>query len=83
MNNVDHDATKFPIWVAAAYAPFMAEMDAFFQEVVLKGGTFKDLFLSNVGFVTKDTAALYGLDPASYGAQPMRVELDEHSGPAF
>jgi Protein of unknown function (DUF1592)/Protein of unknown function (DUF1588)/Protein of unknown function (DUF1585)/Protein of unknown function (DUF1595) len=83
VNNVDHDATKYPNWSAAAYTPVMAEMDSFFQEVVLKGGSFKDLFLSNVGFVTKDTAALYGLDPASYSAQPTRVELDASKRPGF
>jgi hypothetical protein len=83
VNNVDHDATKYPNWSSAAYAPVMAEMDSFFQDVVLKGGTFKDLFLSNVGFVTKDTAALYGLNPASYGSEPTRVELDASQRPGF
>ena len=43
----------------------------------------KDLFLSNVGFVTRDTAALYGLDPAAYGTDPTRVELDATKRPGF
>ncbi len=40
------------------------EMDLFFEEVAFNNGTFKDIFTSNVGFVNKDTAAIYGLDPA-------------------
>ncbi len=83
VNNTDHDSTKYPNWTAAAYAPAMAEMDSFFQEIVLKGGTFKDLFLSNVAFVTKDTAGLYGLDPSMYGATPTRVTLDATTRPGF
>ena len=83
VNNSDHDSAKYPSFSAASYAPAMAEMDSFFEEVVLKGGTFSDLFLSNVAFVTKDTAALYGLPPASYGAQPTRVELDASRRPGF
>ncbi len=83
VNNTDHDATKYPKFSAASYAPMMAEIDSFFQEVMLKGGSFKDLFLSNVAFVTKDTAALYGLDPASYGTTPTRVALDANQRPGF
>jgi hypothetical protein len=60
-----------------------AEMDAFFQEVAYANGSFKDLFLSNVAFVTKDTAAIYGLDPAAYTDQLTRVELDQTQRPGF
>ncbi|HEY0464924.1 MAG TPA: DUF1588 domain-containing protein, partial [Polyangiaceae bacterium] len=38
---------------------------------------------SNIGFVTRDTAALYGLDPAAYGTDPVRVELDPKQRPGF
>jgi hypothetical protein len=82
-NISDHDPKKFPAYSAAAYAPMMAEIDAFFQDVVLSGGKFNDLFLSNVAFVTKDTAALYGLDPARYTAQPTRVQLSADQRPGF
>jgi len=81
--NDAHDATKYPAYSRASYDAAMKELDAFFQEVVLKGGTFKDLFLSNIAFVTKDTASLYGLDPASYGATPTRVELKSDQRPGF
>lgn len=83
VNNITHDATKFPSFTAATYSAGMTEIDAFFQEVLLGGGTFKDLFLSNVGFVTKDTATLYGLNPASYGTMPTKVTLDATKRPGF
>jgi hypothetical protein len=82
LNNREH-ADKFTKFTAGTYAPLLAEMDLFFKDLVLKGGTLKDLFLSNVGFVTRDTAALYGLDPAAYGAEPVRVELDVNQRPGF
>jgi len=52
INNKDHDAARYPKFSPAAYLASMTELDAFFQEVMFKGGTFKDLFLSNVAFVT-------------------------------
>lgn len=82
LNNREH-APKFTKFTAATYAPALAEMDSFFKETVLKGGSLQDLFLSNVGFVTRDTAALYGLDPAVYAADPVRVELDANQRPGF
>ena len=82
LNNREHDP-KFTKFTAATYSPLLAEMDSFFEELVLKGGTLNDLFLSNVGFVTHDTAALYGLDPAAYGSEPARVELDPKQRPGF
>jgi len=83
INNNSHDATKYPSYTAASYAPAMAEMDAFFQDVVSGGGTFKDLFLGNNAFVTKDTAALYGLSAASYNTQLTKVALDANQRPGF
>ncbi len=83
INNNSHDSSQYPNWTDAAYAPAMAEMDAFFQDVVLGGGTFKDLFLGNNAFVTKDTAPLYGLDASSYGTQPTKVALDASQRPGF
>ena len=83
VNNSSHDSSKYPSYTDASYAPAMAELDAFFQDVVLNGGTFKDLFLSSAGFVTKDTAALYGLKSASYTTQPTKVQLDATQRPGF
>jgi len=83
VNNATHDATKYPRFNAAAYAPLLAEIDAVFENVVQGGGSFADLFLSNVGFVNKDSAALYGLDPAQYTADLTRVELDATRRPGL
>ncbi|WP_437965530.1 DUF1592 domain-containing protein [Sorangium sp. So ce260] len=80
---VDHDRTTYPDYSPDAAAPMMAEMDALFEEVAFEGGSFKDLFLSNVGFVNEDTAPLYGLDPADYGAELTRVDLDPTERPGF
>ncbi len=59
----------------------MAELDAFFQDLVINGGTFKDLFTSSNGFVTKDTAPLYGL--TSTATTPTKVALDATKRPGF
>ena len=83
VNDNTHDSSKYSNWNDAAYAPAMAEIDAFFQDVVLGGGTFKDLFLGGNAFVTKDTAPLYGLSAASYGTQPTKVALDSSKRPGF
>jgi hypothetical protein len=76
-------ATKLPLYSPASVPAMQAELDAFFQDVTFGNGTFKDLFLSNIGYVTKDTAPLYGLDPAAYGTQLTRVELDATQRPGF
>lgn len=80
---LEHDPAKYPAYTSAAVAPMMAELDRFFEEVAFQGGSFRDLLLSNVAFVSKDTAALYGLDPAGYGSELTRVELDAAQRPGF
>jgi len=78
-----HDTTKFPLYSAAVQSVMPAEMDMFFEEVAFNNGTFKDIFTSNVGFVNKDTAPIYGLDPASYGTELTKVTLDAEQRPGF
>jgi hypothetical protein len=80
---IQHDTTKYPLYNAAAVPSYAAEIDRFFEEVAFGGGMLKDLFLSNVGFVNNQTAAIYGLDPAAYGAELTRVELDANQRPGF
>jgi hypothetical protein len=82
-NNTTHDPSLYPAFTASSYAPAMAEISSFFQNVVLNSGTFKDLFLSNVGFVTSDTAALYGLDKTKYTSTASQVALDATTRPGF
>jgi hypothetical protein len=83
VNVSDHDTTKFPSFKPGSYNAAMQELDAFFAELVRTGGTFKDLFLSNTAFVTQDTAGIYGLNAASYGATPTKTALDATKRPGF
>jgi hypothetical protein len=80
---VDHDTKTYPLFSADAKPSLQSELDAFFQEVAFGGGSFKDLLLSNVAFVNKANAAIYGLDPAKYGADLVKVELDAAQRPGF
>ena len=73
---IDHDPVKFPSYNVAAKASYQKELDAFFEEVAYTNGSFQDLLLSNVAFVNKDNAAIYGLDPAQYTADLQKVTLD-------
>lgn len=82
-NNTTHDATKYPTFNASSYTDAMAELDSFFQDLVLNGGTFKDVFTSPNAFVTKDTAGLYGLKATDYDATPKKVALDATQRPGF
>ena len=78
----DHDPAKYASYLTGTKAANQAEMDAFYQEVAYSNGSFKDLLLSNVAFVNKDNAAIYGLDPSKYTADLTKVTLDA-SRPGF
>lgn len=80
---VDHDPKTYPGYSADAKPALQAELDAFFQDVAFSGGTFKDLLLRNVAFVNQQTAAIYGLDPAKYGTDLTKVQLDAMQRPGF
>lgn len=73
--NRTHDTSKFPNYTDEAIPAMQAELDAFFEDVAFGGGSFDDLFLSNVGFVNNLTAPLYGLDASAYGSDLTRVEF--------
>lgn len=77
LNNTSHDMTKYPAFNSSTYSDAMAEFDAFFADLVPSGGTFKDIFTSKNAFVTKNTAKIYGLDPASYDNNLKKVALDD------
>ena len=81
-NNTTHDSTKYPAWATTSYAPAMAEINSFFQNITLNGGKFADIFLSNVGYVTKDTAPLYGVS-GTFTSNPTQVNLDSTQRPGF
>lgn len=78
---IDHDVAKYPTYSAAAKTSYAKEMDAFFEEVAFTNGSFSDLLTSKVAFVNKDNAAIYGLDPATYGAELTKVSLDSAEQP--
>jgi hypothetical protein len=80
---IDHDTKTYPQYAAAAKPTLLAELEAFFKDVAFGGGSFQDLLLSNVAFVNKDNAALYGLDPTGYGADLVKVQLDATQRPGF
>jgi len=77
----DHDTSKFPAYSSGAKATYSAELDQFFAEVAFTNGTYKDLFTSNIGFVNKDNAAIYGL--TNSGTTLTKVALDPVQRPGF
>ena len=80
---VSHDTTRFPRYTDSAVPALQAELDRFFEDQAFGGGSFEDLFLSNIGYVNKDSAAIYELDPAAFGTELTRVELDPARRPGF
>ena len=77
----DHNSN--PLYSSDLKTTYRTEMDLFFEDVAFSGGSFKDLFLSPVAFVNAQTAPIYGLDAAAYGADLTRVELDATKRPGF
>jgi hypothetical protein len=77
-NNGSHSIGNY---TSATYNAAMAELDAFFADVVVSGGTFADLFTSPNGFVTKDTAPIYGV--TSTATTPTKMALDATKRPGF
>lgn len=73
---VDKDTKVYPLYSATAKPSWQSELDMFFQEIAFSNGSFKDLLLSKVAFVNKHNAAIYGLDPAKFGDELTKVELD-------
>ena len=80
---IGHDPTAFPLYTANTKVALQAELDSFWAEVAYTNGGFKDLFLSNIGFVSQDNAAIYGLDPSQYGTSLTKVQLDATQRPGF
>lgn len=79
----DHDVTKYPKYSPEVVPVMLAELDAFFEDVAFASGGFDDLFLSNVAFVNRVTAPIYGLNQAEYGDELERVELSASERPGF
>jgi hypothetical protein len=80
---LEHDKKVYPLYSAEAKPSWQAELDAFFEEVAFSGGAFQDLLLSNVAFVNKYNAAIYGLDASQYGDALTKVQLEAAQRPGF
>jgi hypothetical protein len=78
---MDHDGNA--LYNSALKSTYRDEINMFFQDVAFSGGSFKDLFLSPTAFVTKDTAAIYGLNPSDYDGTLKKVTLDANQRPGF
>jgi len=76
-----HDTKVYPTFTDALTVANQKELDAFFEEVAYTNGTFQDLLLSNVAFVNKDNASVYGLDPTKYTDMLSKVTLDSATTP--
>jgi hypothetical protein len=70
---ISHDTSIYDNYSDAAVPALEAEMDAFFSDIVMNGGTFDDFFLSNVGFVNEDSAPIYNLNSADFGPELTKV----------
>ncbi|HET8939951.1 MAG TPA: DUF1592 domain-containing protein [Polyangiales bacterium] len=80
---LEHDKKTYPLYSTEAKPSWQAELDQFFEEVAFSNGSFKDLLLSNVAFVNKYNAAIYGLDATKYGDELVKVQLDAAQRPGF
>jgi hypothetical protein len=80
--HIDHDTSVLPLYNIADRPAYQQEMDNFFATVA-QTGTYKDLFLSNVGFVNKDTAPIYGVSTTGLTTDLKQVTLDANQRPGF
>jgi hypothetical protein len=81
---VHKDTSRFPLFTAGVASALKQETMRFFDAVVFdEEGSFHDLLSSALAFVNADTAPLYGLDPARFGAELAPVTLDPNQRPGF
>jgi hypothetical protein len=71
------DATLFPNFKQEMVPALSGETLKIFDKVAFTpGSSFSDLFTTNVAFVNKDTAPLYGKNPADFGTDLSETTLD-------
>jgi hypothetical protein len=76
-NQAAHDPALFPNFKASMVPTLTAEAAKFFDYITFDlKGTFKDLLTSQVAFVDRDLAPIYGLPAASYTTTLTQVNLD-------
>ncbi len=69
------DAAKYPHYSETQLEAVAQETLRVAESVVFSGGSFEALMTTTVGYVNADTAPLYGLDPAQFGAELVPAEL--------
>jgi hypothetical protein len=75
--DIKRDAALYPTFNAAMPQAMTDETNRFFDYIVFeKGGSFRDLLTSPVGFVNATLAPVYGLGAGGYGADLAQVNLD-------
>jgi hypothetical protein len=71
------DPAVYPAFTADMTPLMSQETTRLFDYIVFdKGGTFRDLMTTPVGFVNATLAPLYGLDASQFGADLVQVNLD-------
>jgi len=75
--SVRKDTSVFPEFTEPVVRAMNEETDRFFDAVIFdEAGSFAELFTSPLAFVNRDTAPLYGLDPAGFDTALTRVVLE-------
>jgi len=78
------DTRLFPAFSEAIVPALSQETELLFDDIVVKhSGTFQDLLLTTKAFVNNQTAPLYGLNAADFGAEFKEVNLDATQRPGF
>jgi hypothetical protein len=81
---ISRDETLFPEFSETLVPLLSSETELLFEHIVFElGGTFQDLITSPTAFVNADTAPLYGLEAAAYGAELVPVDLDPAKRPGI
>jgi hypothetical protein len=83
-DNINKDTSLFPAFSPSLVPTLEGETEKFFDAVaIVKKGTFQDLFLSPVAFVTASTAPLYGLSTSGFTTDYKETMLDANQRPGF
>jgi hypothetical protein len=80
----NRDTTLFPNFKPELVPLITDETLKFFDKITFTpGSTFSDFLTSPIAFVNRDTAPLYGLDPAQFGPELTETTLDPNVRPGF
>jgi hypothetical protein len=83
-DNTNHDATIFSAFNKTLVPTLQAETEMFFDQMVYaKSGTFQDLMLSPLAYVTSATAPLYGLSASGFTTTLKETSLNAAQRPGF